>query len=72
MRNFFNSIVAIFLNWKICRAYRDCKNTVTRSHHYEAPPPAPKRGIRHVIEISVGLVLLSMPFHPLRPLPSHI
>ena len=38
-----------------------------------APPPAQKRGIRHVVEISVGLVLSSMPFpHPLRPLPSPI
>jgi len=45
------------------------KGTVTRSHPYTAPHPAPKREIRHVIGILDGLVLSSMPFHPLRTLP---
>ena len=49
-----------------------CKGTVTHLLHNTAPTPAPKRGIRHVSGISVGLVLSSMPFHPLRTLPPSI
>ena len=37
-----------------------------------APSPAQKRGIRHVSGILDGLVLSSMPFHPLRTLPPPI
>ena len=61
------------LSWIVLRSSTQCKDTVRAcSHRYTAPPPAPKREIRHVIGILDGLVLSSMPFHPLRTLPPPI